>query len=104
VLAPVLTSRVHQAVSDIDAERQEARRRLERSLQWMRGHGIPARGEVGEASVASSLEDRLRRFAADEVIVVTSPPPERGRQERGELERLRSELDVPVVEVVVDGA
>lgn len=104
VLAPVLASRVHQGVSDIDRELQDARVRLERSLQWAREQGIAARGEVGDPSATIAIEDELRDFGADEVIVVTHPPEHLTWQERRELERLRSELDVPVVHIAGDAA
>jgi hypothetical protein len=101
VLAPVLTSHVHFGVSDFDREVQEARTRLEDSLEWVRAQGITARGEVGDPSPTTAIEDELRDFGADEVIVVTHPREREIWQERGELERLRRELDVPVTHVVV---
>lgn len=103
VLAPVLTSRLHQGVSDIDRELEQARSRLERSLAWAHEHGIVARGEVGDPSAATAIEDELRDFGADEVIVVTHPRERESWQEHGELERLRRELDIPVTHVVVGG-
>ncbi|MGZ6574324.1 MAG: hypothetical protein ACXVHB_24310 [Solirubrobacteraceae bacterium] len=102
VLAPLLTSHAHAAVSDIDRERAEARVRLERSLAWAREHGIRARGEIGDPSPSTAMADELRRFGADEVIVVTHSRERQSWQERGELKRLRSELDVPVVQVIID--
>lgn len=96
VLAPVLVSRTHYAVSDVDRELDEARARLERSLAWAREQGIPARGELGDPSVATGIEDELRDAGADEVIVVTHPTERQTWQERGELERLRRELDMPI--------
>lgn len=101
VLALVLTSHLHYGVSDIDRELAEARARLDRSLAWARGHGIVARGEVGDPSPTVAIEDELRDFGADEVIVVTHPRERETWQEHGELERLRRELDVPVTHVVV---
>ena len=107
VLAPVLTSRVHYGVSDIDRELQDARARLERSLQWADEHGIAAHGEVGDPSATTAIEDALRDFGADEVIVVTRSRESLTWQEHDELERLRAELDVPVLhmagEVFVQG-
>jgi len=102
VLAPVLTSRVHYGVSDIDRGLVDARARLRRSMAWAREHGIAVRGEVGDPSVSSAVEDELRDFGADEVIVVTPPPANETWQERDELERLRRELDVPVTQIVVE--
>lgn len=94
VLAPVLTSPVHYGVSDIDRETAQARARLERSLEWARAQGIPARGAVGDPDPVVAIEDQLRDFGADEVIVVTHR--RQNWQERTELERLTRELDVPV--------
>ena len=71
----------------------QARARLERSLAWAREQGIPARGEVGDPSASTAIEDELRDFGADEVIVVTHPRERETWQEHGELERLRRELD-----------
>ena len=89
VLAPVLTSHLHYAVSDIDNELAEARTRLERSLAWAQKYGIAAHGEVGDPSPNTAIEDQLRDFGADEVIVVTHPREREAWQEHGELERLR---------------
>ena len=71
VLAPVLASHLHYVVSDIDGELAEARTRLERSLAWAREHKIVARGEVGDPNPTTALEDELRTFGADAVIIVT---------------------------------
>jgi hypothetical protein len=101
ILAPVLTSHRHYAVSDIDRELDQARARLERSLAWAREQGIVARGEVGDPNPTTAIEDELRDFGADEVIVVTHPSERETWQERGELERLRCELEVPVTHVMV---
>jgi metallophosphoesterase superfamily enzyme len=101
VLAPVLASHIHYAVSDIDGELAEARTRLERSLAWAREHKLVARGEVGDPNPTTALEDELRTFGANEVIVVTHPRDRETWQERGELARLRRELDVPVTHFVV---
>ncbi len=101
VLAPVLTSHVHLGVTDVDRETRAAQRRLERSLAWTRAQRIRAHGTVGQTSPEVAIEDALRDFGADEVIVVTHPRERESWQERGELERLRDELDVPVTHVVV---
>ena len=101
VLAPVLTSHSHYAVSDIDSELADARARLDRSLAWAHQCGVVARGEVGDPDPTTAIADALRDFGADEVIVVTHPRERETWQEQGELERLRRELDVPVTHVMV---
>src|SRR5262249_18455328 len=102
VLAPVLTSRTHVAYTDLDAETRRARERLARSLSWARGQGSPARGEIGDPSPTTALEDELRDFGADEVIIATSRAEPTGWQEQTALQQLHDELDVPVVQVAVD--
>ncbi len=97
VLAPVLASRTHLAYTDIDEGMRQARERLHSSLSWARTHGFLAHGTIGDASPTVSIEDQLRRFGADEVIIVTSQEMERW-QEREQLRLLREQLDVPVVQ------
>jgi hypothetical protein len=97
VLAPLLSSRVHLAFTDIDEELDEARSRLARSLAWARAWGFPARGEVGGPSPTPAIEDELRDFGADEVVVVTADGQAADWQEQVELEHLREQLDVPVI-------
>ncbi len=99
ILAPVLTSHVHYGVSDIDRELEQARDRLRRSLAWARDQGIVARGEVGDPDATTAIEDELRDFGADQVIVVTHP--RETWQEHGELEHLRGELEVPLTHIAL---
>lgn len=101
IVAPVITSRARLVLSDVDDEIRAARRRLERSLAWAHTHGLSARGDVGDASPTTALEDELRDFGADEVIVVTAEGEPDDWQERTGLERLREELDVPVVQLAL---
>ena len=79
-------------------------RRLQRSLEWARTHGFKARGEIGDANPLTAIEDELRDFGADEVIVVTREQQDAGWQEEKELESLSEELDVPVVQVAPGSA
>jgi hypothetical protein len=101
VVAPIFTSHLHYAVSDIDHELAAARERLERSLAWARESGLSARGGVGDPNPTTAIEDALRDFGADEVIVVTHTRSGATWQEEGELGRLFRELDVPVTQVTV---
>lgn len=100
VVAPVLSSRAHLAYTDIDRELRLARERLTQSLQWAHARGFAAHGEVGgPSSPVTAIEDELRDFGPDEVIVVTSPHGPQHWQEQTEIERLRKELHVPVVQI-----
>jgi hypothetical protein len=101
VLAPVLTSPIHYGVTDIDREIGQARARLDGSLRWARDHGIRARGRVGDPDPVVAIEDELRDFGADEVIVVTHRDERTSWQERVELDRLGKQLDLPVRRIVI---
>src|SRR5918996_431623 len=84
-------------------ELEEARERLAAALAWAREEGLEADGKVGDPFTAfGAVEDELRAFGADEVIVSTLPPGRSNWLEAGILERLRDELDVPITHVVVD--
>jgi hypothetical protein len=102
VVAPVLVSRSHYVTSDIDRELEEARRRLDGTLAWATEQGFDAAGRVNDADPFTSVADELRRFAADEVVISTHPPGRSNWLERGLVERVRDQLDMPVTHVVVD--
>jgi GABA permease len=102
VVAPVLASRVHTLTTDIDRELREAQGRLDKTLAWASAQGLKARGEVGNTSPQAAMEDALRRFGADEVIISTHPPGKSNWLESGLVERAREELEVTVTHVVVD--
>lgn len=102
IVAPILTSRVHYIASDVDRELAEARERLATALEWAHAAGVSASGRVGDPNVAlGAIEDELRHYGADEVIISTYPPGMSNWLETGIVERLREELDVPVTHVVV---
>ncbi len=103
VVAPIVVSRAHYIASDVDKELAEARERLAAALAWMRAEGLEASGKVGDPNVSlGAIEDELRQFAADEVVISTYPPGKSNWLETGIVERLREELDIPVTHVVVD--
>jgi hypothetical protein len=104
VHAPVLQSRSHFVTTDIDHETQEARRRLQQTLRAARSARVAASGRVGDPiDPLAGVEDELRRYRADEVIVTTHPAGRANWVEAELLRRLRSELDRPVVQVTLDG-
>lgn len=103
IVAPILPSRVHYIASDIDRELEDARARLRAALAWARAENVEATGTVGDPFVAfGAIEDELREFAADEVIISTLPPARSNWIEAGIVDRLREELEIPVTHIVVD--
>jgi hypothetical protein len=104
VVVPALTSSpLEHWASDVDAAIAEARQRLEDSLRVMESAGLTARGDVGDHHEPNAaLEDALRYFAADEVIISTHPPDKSRWLERGVVDRARREVPLPITHVVVD--
>jgi GABA permease len=103
VVTPALTgSRAALWSSDVDASVEEARKRMEISLRALEKAGLSARGQVGDPDPSVAIEDALRAFAADEVIIATQPPDRASRLEHGVVERAREATDVPVTQIVVD--
>ena len=47
---------------------------MELSLQALEEAGLRARGQVGDPDPNVALEDALRIFAADEIVISTHPP------------------------------
>jgi hypothetical protein len=104
VVVPALTtSRLQHLAHDVDEALAAARERLDRSLEAMGRAGLSARGNVGDHhDPNTAIEDALRDFPADELVVSTHPPERSRWLEGGVLERARNEIPLPVTHVVVD--
>jgi hypothetical protein len=101
VLAPILAPRSHHLASDIDREREEARERLEASLAWATEQGFAAKGEVGDSDLFVAIEDELRDFGVDELVIVRHVRERRSSLANRMLGYLAKELEIPVREIVV---
>ncbi|MGZ4328234.1 MAG: hypothetical protein ACXVXL_09370 [Solirubrobacteraceae bacterium] len=101
VFSPVMASRLHHWAGDIDREREQARVRLEASLAWAVQQGFVAKGEVGDPDAMGAIEDELRDFGADEVILVTHPSERTSWLANRMLSHLKQQLEVPVREIVM---
>ena len=102
VVCPALMSPVRYFASDEDGPRAAAQERLERSLERLRELGVTAEGEVGDADPLQAIEDELRTFGADEVIISTHPEGRSVWLEKGVVRAARERFDVPITHVVVD--
>jgi hypothetical protein len=102
VVAPALTSRLRYWMSDEDAGIEAAGRRLEVSLERCGAAGVAARGALGDADPLQALDDAMRTFAPDEVIVATHPEGRSNWLERGLVTQARERFGVPITHVVVD--
>jgi hypothetical protein len=103
LITPALVgSRAAHWASDLDEGIELARQRMELSLIAIKALGLRARGEVGDADPNLAIEDALRSFAADEVLISTLPAEKSRWLEHDVVRRAREEVDLPVAHVVVD--
>ncbi len=102
VVVPALNSPLKHWVSDEDGARSAAKERLESSLEAMRAAGIAARGEIGDGDPLQAIDDALRTFAPDELVISTHPEGRSNWLERGVVEAAEERFDIPVTHVVVD--
>jgi hypothetical protein len=102
VVCPALNSPLRHWTSDEDRARERAQERLESSLAELSAEGIEARGEVGDADPLQAMEDALRTFGADEIIISTHPPGRSNWLEKNVIAHAHERFDVPITHVVVD--
>lgn len=102
VVCPALNSQVRTWASDEDGARAAAQRRLDASLAQLRGYGVAASGEVGDGDPLQAIEDALRTFGADEIVISTHPEGRSSWLERNVVGAARERFDVPITHVVVD--
>jgi hypothetical protein len=102
VVTPALNSPLRHWASDEDGARAAAQKRLDASLGRLRQSGVDARGQVGDGDPLQAIEDALRTFGADEIIVSTHPEGRSNWLERGVVEHARERFAVPITHVVVD--
>jgi hypothetical protein len=102
VICPALNSPLRHWASDEDGARAEAQQRLNASLARLRSLGIDAKGEIGDAEPLQAMEDALRLFGADEIIISTHPEGRSHWLEKGIVQGARERFAVPITHVVVD--
>jgi hypothetical protein len=102
VVCPALNSQVRTWASDEDGARAAAQERLEASLERLAAQGVVARGEVGDGDPIQAIEDALRTFGADEIVISTHPAGRSNWLERNVVALARERFSVPITHVVVD--
>jgi GABA permease len=103
VVTPALAvSRAEHWASDVDAAMELARQRMELSLIEIDRLGLKGRGQIGDSDPNVAIEDALRVFSADEIVISTHPPHRSRWLEHGVVDRARDEIDLPITHVVVD--
>ena len=102
VVVPALVTALQHLTSDEDPGRAAAQERLDASLATLRSLGVAANGEVGDAQPVQAIEDALRTFGADEIIISTHPEGRSHWLKSGVVNEARARFAVPITHVVVD--
>ena len=102
VVAPALNTRLRHWTSDEDRARAEAQERLDASLAALAQAGVSARGQVGDDDPMQAIDDALRTFGADEIVISTHPPGRSNWLERDLIAHARERFGCPITHVVVD--
>ena len=102
VVCPALNSRLRTFTSDEDPAREAAQQRLDDTLARLASVGIDAHGEVGDGDPLVAVDDAVRTFDPNEIVISTHPLGKSNWLERGVVESIRARYDVPVTHVVVD--
>ena len=89
-------------MNEEESARAAAQVRLDNSLAAIRGAGLDASGEIGDDDPLQAIEDALRTFAPDELIISTHPEGRSNWLERGIVEHARERFALPVTHVIVD--
>jgi GABA permease len=102
VVCPALNSPIRHWTSDEDHAHALAQERLDESLAALGGQGIEATGEVGDADPIQAIDDALRTFDPDEIVISTHPPGRSNWLEKEVVSRARERYPLPITHVVVD--
>jgi hypothetical protein len=92
LLIPLPSHRLERWLSAEDDARAEGERRLAHSAGALVAAGLPVSGSLGDHDPAQALEDELRDFPADEVLLLTGGDDD-------PLAELRDRLELPLTRV-----
>lgn len=93
ILIPARSRRIDRWLSGDDEARNSARDRLASSAGALTAAGLRVSGSVGDSDALQAVEDELRSFAADEVLVVADAGDD------AEIKKLRHRLALPLTRV-----
>ena len=102
VICPALNTRLKTWTSDEDPARAAARIRLQTMLERLSSVGVEAQGDIGDVDPLVAVEDAVRLFCPNELVVSTHPEGRSNWLERGVVSALRERYEMPVTHVVVD--
>ena len=102
VVAPATdVSPLQWLASDEDEAREKASEVASEAAATVEPEGMRTEAEVGDSDPLQAIEDALRTFPADEVIVLTRPNDDASWLEQDSAEEARERLGVPVTRLTV---
>ena len=102
VVAPASdVSPLQWLASDEDKARQKASEIASEAVQTVEPEAARTEAEVGDTDPVQAIEDALRTFPADEVIVVTRSGDDASWLEQDSAEEARERFGVPVTRLTV---
>ena len=102
VVCPARVSRVDRWTSAVDGARAQSQRHLDESLACLRAAGIEAQGAIGDEDPLRAIEDALRTFGADSIVVATPSDRADGSTAPDVVAGAQARFALPVARVVVD--
>jgi hypothetical protein len=88
--------------TDEDAARREAAERAAHVEEAVAPEAEGVEAEVGDTDPVQAIEDALRTFPADELLLVTRPDDDAGWLEEGSAAEALARFSVPVTHLVVE--
>jgi hypothetical protein len=106
VVSPVLVGRLQWLASDTDRARYEADERLAAVLGHVQELAPEAetRGQAGDDTPLTAFEDAVRAFQPDQILVALRAADHAAWQERGLIDAVREEFQLPVTVFEIDRA
>jgi hypothetical protein len=103
VVTPTLPSSIEWLMSDTDRARHEADERLDAILgQLEPSEARVSGGAVGDDTPMTVVEDHVRAFHPDRILLALRSSEHAAWQERGLVERIRSETGLPLTVFEID--
>jgi hypothetical protein len=102
VVAPALQhDALHFWLSDADDAIARADWVRRQSVQKLAAGGVPASGDTGESDPVEAIEDALRTFPAERIVLFVHGQDEQRYREDVDLDELRDRSGLPVSRVIV---
>ncbi len=99
VVAPALhESALRFWMSDADEAIAKAEAVRRRSVEQLGAEGVPATADTGESDPDDAIEDVLKTFAADRILVFTHPEGDRRYREGVDGAELEQRFGIPVTQ------